>query len=89
MTFAELPAHSPVTLCPEVAKDLGRAVSVAADLDRTWTVWCGVCRLTDARYGRLGDVLEAWPLLARQELPKMGQRYERDNKGVWLLREEI
>lgn len=89
MTFAELPAEAPVWLCPEVAADMGRAVSLAADEDLSWSAWCGICRFEAARQGRMADLLAAWPLLARQELPRMGQRYERDARGVWMMREDL
>lgn len=88
-TLAEMPGDTGVTLCPDVAADLGRALFVAADLDLRLSAWCGVCRFGEGRAGRLGDLLARWPMLARQERPDMGQSYERVAKGVWMLREDL
>ncbi|MBP0481934.1 hypothetical protein [Sagittula salina] len=89
MTFSELPEGARVMLCPEVAADLRRASMVAADLDRTCSVWCGACRFESAQAGRLADLLKVWPMLAVQEVPEMGQMYERDESGQWMLREKL
>ena len=89
MSFAALPGDTPVVLCPEVAGDPRRAWSLSADQDRVWMVWCGACRFETGRHGRLDALLAAWPLLAGQELPRMGQRLERDRDGIWMMREDL
>ncbi|AUC55090.1 MAG: hypothetical protein ACU0CC_16965 [Sagittula sp.] len=87
MTFADLPEGTPVMMCPEVRADPKAAYTVAAELDRNIAVWCGLCRFETARPGRLREVLDAWPMLARQEVPRMGQHYEHTGHGLWFLRE--
>jgi hypothetical protein len=87
VTLVELPRDHPVQACPEVHRDLGRAYSVAADLDRVLSVWCGICRFEQGHEIALPDLLGAWPMLKWQEVPKMGQTYERSEEGLWHLRE--
>ena len=88
-TFADLPEDQTVWFCPEVSADLKAAYSVAAELDRGLSVWCGICRFDSPHRGSLGAVLAAWPMLAQQEVPRMGQFYEHTGRGLWLLREGL
>ncbi|WP_425070440.1 hypothetical protein [Sagittula sp. S175] len=88
-TLGDLPTETVVTFCPEVARDIGRALFLSADLDLSLSAWCGVCRFDEGQPGALADLLDRWPMLARQGRPEMGQRYERVHKGVWLLREDL
>ena len=88
-TLGDLPSDMAVTLCPELAGDIGRALFLSADLDLALSAWCGVCRFDEGHAGALSELLERWPMLARQDRPEMGQRYERVHKGVWLLREDL
>ncbi len=76
-----------MTMCPEAWAQVASAYTVSAAPDRGISVWCGCCRYEEAREGRLREVLAVWPLLAAQEVPKMGQFYEHIGKGVWMLRE--
>jgi hypothetical protein len=85
--FGDLPGAFAVMLCPEERVSIAKAYTVAAAPDRGISVWCGSCRFEEARAGRLREVLAVWPLLAAQEVPKMGQFYEHVGQGVWMLRE--
>lgn len=84
-----LPRETVVLVCPEVAREPRRAWTVTADQDRGLSVWCGACRFERAGRVALGDLLAVWPLLALQERPEMGQTYERDALGQFLLRDIV
>lgn len=80
---------APVTLCPHVAGDLRRLTVLSADLDLVLSGWCGRCRFERGEAGELAAVLAVWPMLNGQAPPLMGQRYERQADGAWLLEEDL